>query len=125
MYCPNDQCPDHVEYGLRGEYRDGVVRCPKCQAELAPGSPPQQEVGPEPVPELPPLPKLSPGVQGGDLMVVETFHTEHEARLALSLLRVHGIVASVALDSCGAQIPGLASEPGRVCWYQRASLPRR
>jgi hypothetical protein len=84
-----------------------VVRCPKCQSELAPGSPPQTDQAPEPVPELPPLPRLSPGVEGGDLAVVETFHTEHEARLALSLLLVHGIVASVAQDSCGATDPGL------------------
>ena len=106
MYCPNDQCPDLVQYGLRGEYREGVVKCPKCQAELAPGSPPQPKER-EPGLELPPLPELAAGVEAGDLAVVETFHTEHEARLALSVLRTHGLFASVALDSCGGTDPGL------------------
>lgn len=30
MFCPNDECPDFVNTGLRSEYRDDVMVCPYC-----------------------------------------------------------------------------------------------
>lgn len=30
MYCPNPECPDLVEGGVRGEYVDGITQCPRC-----------------------------------------------------------------------------------------------
>ena len=30
MYCPNAECPDLVEGGVRGEYVDGIIECPRC-----------------------------------------------------------------------------------------------
>ncbi len=46
-------------------------------------------------------------VEPGEPAVVETFHTEHEARLAASALQAYGVLATVALDSCGGTDPGL------------------
>jgi len=34
--CPSDSCPSYVRFGRRGEYRDDVVLCGECGAELVP-----------------------------------------------------------------------------------------
>ena len=30
MFCPNDECPDFLNTGLRSEYRQDIFRCPYC-----------------------------------------------------------------------------------------------
>ena len=46
MHCPNDECPDFVAFGVRGEYREGLLRhLSKRKALLRPGGPP---TAPEP-----------------------------------------------------------------------------
>jgi len=34
MWCPNQECPDAIENGAPGEFRDGILRCPVCSAGL-------------------------------------------------------------------------------------------
>jgi hypothetical protein len=34
MYCPNDDCPDYLNTGLRSEYRDDISSCPFCGTGL-------------------------------------------------------------------------------------------
>ncbi len=34
MFCPNDNCPDLIEGGVRGEYVVGVTQCPTCGTPL-------------------------------------------------------------------------------------------
>lgn len=40
MFCPNDDCPDFVNTGLRSEYRDDIMRCPYCETPLVAAAPP-------------------------------------------------------------------------------------
>jgi len=45
MFCPNDQCPDFVNTGLRSEYRLDVTVCPYCGSHLVetrPDNPPRE-----------------------------------------------------------------------------------
>lgn len=39
MFCPNDECPDFVNTGLRSEYRDDIMRCPYCETPLVTTAP--------------------------------------------------------------------------------------
>jgi hypothetical protein len=39
MYCPNDECPDFLDTGLRAEYRDDIERCPYCRTALVAEAP--------------------------------------------------------------------------------------
>ena len=39
MYCPNPECPDLIEGGVRGEYVEGITQCPRCGAALVDGPP--------------------------------------------------------------------------------------
>jgi hypothetical protein len=34
MFCPNDECPDFINNGLRSEYRDDIMVCPFCGTNL-------------------------------------------------------------------------------------------
>lgn len=34
MFCPNNDCPDFLDTGLRAEYRDDVEVCPYCDTPL-------------------------------------------------------------------------------------------
>ena len=34
MFCPNPECPDLIEGGVRGEYVEGISVCPRCGAGL-------------------------------------------------------------------------------------------
>jgi hypothetical protein len=34
MFCPNDECPDFLDTGLRSEYRQDVTICPYCATPL-------------------------------------------------------------------------------------------
>ena len=40
MYCPNDECPDFLNTGLRSEYRLDITRCPYCETPLVSEAPP-------------------------------------------------------------------------------------
>lgn len=37
MFCPNPECPDLIESGVRGEYVEGISQCPTCQTLLVTG----------------------------------------------------------------------------------------
>jgi len=37
MYCPNPDCPDLIEGGIRGEYVEGITLCPRCGTRLVEG----------------------------------------------------------------------------------------
>jgi len=39
MYCPNDECPDFLDTGLRSEYRDDINDCPYCGTHLVSEAP--------------------------------------------------------------------------------------
>ena len=59
MYCTDLQCPDFLQWGVHGEYRQGITVCPKCGATLVTERPEPGRVGEaeEPVAtELPSLP---------------------------------------------------------------------
>ena len=100
MYCPNDDCPDFLKYGLRGEYRESLTTCPKCGAHLLPGSPLSDPGIPEPVQQD------APGFSG-PIVRVAAFLTQHEADLACSFLASQGIDAMVSSDNCGGLRPEL------------------
>jgi hypothetical protein len=34
MFCPNDECPDFLNTGLRAEYREDIPVCPFCGTTL-------------------------------------------------------------------------------------------
>lgn len=38
MFCPNPECPDLIESGVRGEYVEGITHCPTCGTHLVSGS---------------------------------------------------------------------------------------
>jgi hypothetical protein len=102
MYCTNPECPDFLQSGIHGEYREGLTVCPKCDAPLVPERPhpPASEV-----PEglvglaLPPLP--------GPLVALASFNFRQDADLVVSMLLANGVNAVVACDDCGALDPGL------------------
>jgi len=54
MYCPNDECPDHLATGLRAEYRDEVEHCPYCGTPLVTDAP-SVAVAADGNPERPPV----------------------------------------------------------------------
>ncbi len=45
MFCPNPECPDVVASGVAGEYREGIVACPVCGADLVAADPRLQPSG--------------------------------------------------------------------------------
>ncbi|MEN8165770.1 MAG: hypothetical protein ABFS37_16695 [Acidobacteriota bacterium] len=47
MYCPNPDCPDLIEGGVRGEYVEGITQCPRCGAALVAGSAPDLPISRE------------------------------------------------------------------------------
>jgi len=102
MYCPNEQCPDVLQWGIHGEYRDGITICPKCGMTLVQERP-QPEIAEgfeKPVtPQLPPVP--------GPLVTLAAFNYRHDADLAVSMLLANGISAVVAADDCGTLDPAL------------------
>jgi len=40
MFCPNDECPDFLNTGLRSEYRQDITICPFCATHLVALAPP-------------------------------------------------------------------------------------
>ena len=100
MFCPNRECPDFLESGEPGEYRDDVEICPKCGARLE---------------HAPPEPGGRPGEQnewggngaapGGPLVAVAWFEYRQDADLAASMLQANGIWAVVFADDGGGTLP--------------------
>jgi hypothetical protein len=87
MYCPNDDCSDFVANGIRGEYREGLTNCPRCNAALLPGSPPA---------------RVDPEVVGAERLVpIASFAFEYQANVAIAFLASNGIFAIVGADDCG------------------------
>ena len=46
MFCPNNECPDFANTGLRSEYRDDITVCPFCDTPLV-GYRPEDPIGDE------------------------------------------------------------------------------
>ena len=100
MFCPNRECLDFQESGAPGEYREGIVVCPKCGAHLVPEPPVLSEGG-------------GPGTEGGEehdavpgpLVAVASFNYHQDADLAASMLLANGVQAVVFADDCGGTDP--------------------
>ncbi len=98
MYCPNPNCPDVQESGEPGEYRDDVRACPKCGAELVPGTPSAERDGAGTGPE-------GDAEPDGPLVAVASFNYRQDAELAASFLQANGVEAGVFGDDCGGTDP--------------------
>ena len=100
MFCPSPECPDRLESGEPGEYRDGIFTCPRCGATLVPEHPfPEQE-------EEQPLPGFPAGDgDGGPPVEVASFNYRQDAELACSMLEANGVPAFVFGDDCGGVDP--------------------
>jgi len=123
MYCPNDECPDFVAYGVRGEYREGIATCPRCGAHLLPGSPAavsksSAKAGERERVELEPEDaafRREPRLEDRERFVpVARFDFEHEANVAVSFLASAGIEAIVTGDDCGRVDPILGFVTGGI-----------
>jgi hypothetical protein len=55
MFCPNDECPDFLNTGLRSEYRVDITTCPYCETHLVTEPP---TVGPPREDGLPAKPRV-------------------------------------------------------------------
>jgi len=100
VYCPNDECPDFITFGVRGEYREGLTTCPKCKGLLRRGGPPTA---------------AEPTVaEGRPLVAIASFEFEHQASLAVSFLASKGVVAVIAADDCGRIDPILGIVTGGI-----------
>ena len=98
MFCPDPECPDRLESGEPGEYREGIVTCPKCGAALVSTDPfPSEE---EPLPDVPIL-----NGQGDPPVEVASFNYRQDAELARSMLEANGVAAFVFGDDCGGVDP--------------------
>jgi len=78
MFCPNDECPDLLNTGIRAEYREDLSACPFCGAALVHWV---EEKPPQPEEEMPAPPRvaddevLEPVFESSDLpevMVIKT-----------------------------------------------------
>ena len=56
MFCPNDECPDYLNTGLRSEYRVDITNCPYCETYLVTEAPP---IGPTREDGHPPKPRVA------------------------------------------------------------------
>jgi len=102
MYCTDPQCPDFLQFGIHGEYREGITVCSKCGAMLVPELPMSQRVED---------PAESAAVQlsslPGPLVTLASFNYRQDAELAASMLLANGIQALLTGDDCGRVDPGL------------------
>ncbi len=106
MFCPNPECPDVLESGHPGEYREGIASCPKCGAALV--AEPPAEVVPAHAPENGPAVGTT---EAEEIVQVASFNFHHDADLVVSMLQASGIDALVLADDCGGVDPriGFAS----------------
>jgi len=56
VFCPNNECPDYLDTGLRAEYREDIAICPYCETPLVSFLP--EDPAPEPG-ELPTKPRVA------------------------------------------------------------------
>ncbi len=107
MYCPNPECLDFVEDGVRGEYVDTVSVCPKCGARLVAGPPPEEPSG---------QPEDAGASLGGreddPLVEVASFGYRQDAELAVSYLVARGLDAVELADDVGGVNPGVGFGTG-------------
>ena len=104
MYCPNPECLDFVEDGVRGEYVDTVTVCPKCGTRLVAGPPPDESsegAGPGGI-----------GREDDPLVEVASFGYRQDAELAVSYLVARGLDAVELADDVGGVNPGVGFGTG-------------
>jgi hypothetical protein len=73
MFCPNDECPDFVNSGLRSEYRDDVMTCPFCGSAMVAARPESPFPEVEGIIEKPPVADdeaMEPIIEATDLTEV-------------------------------------------------------
>ena len=107
MYCPNPECLDFIEDGVRGEYVDTVSVCPKCGTRLVAGPPPDESsAGAKGA--------LPGGIGREDDPPVEvaSFASRQDAELAAGSLVARGIEALVLADDAGGEFAGVGSGSG-------------
>jgi hypothetical protein len=100
VFCPNRDCLDFQESGAPGEYREGIVVCPKCGARLVPETPNlrgAEQTGSGSAEEE--------EAASGPLVVVASFNYRQDADLAASMLLASGVRAVVFADDCGGTDP--------------------
>ncbi len=83
MTCTNDECPDWIVLGTRGEYRQGVTECPRCGSLLVE----QFAAEPARTADDRSAPK-EPSILIGSRVVVARLNLRHEAELLRSVLVV-------------------------------------
>lgn len=72
MFCPNDECPDYLNTGLRSEYFNDVLICPYCDTPLVAERPPHASLDGG-NPEKPPVgidEAMEPVIEATDLSEV-------------------------------------------------------
>lgn len=97
MFCPNPECLDFQETGAPGEYREGIVSCPRCGSRLVP-EPPAPSGGERPAAE-------EQEDDPGPLVAVASFNYHQDADLVASMLLANGVEAAVFGDDCGGTDP--------------------
>lgn len=73
MFCPNDECPDFRNTGLRSEYREDITTCPYCRTHLVaqpPADAPTMEDGHPLKPRIADDEVMEPVIEATDLTEV-------------------------------------------------------
>jgi hypothetical protein len=119
VFCPNRDCPDFQESGAPGEYREGIVVCPKCGAQLV-SEPPALVEAEEPGSET----SEERDRDLGPLVVVASFNYHQDADLAVSMLLANGLRAAAFADDGGGTDPriGFGSRTGGMVPESQADL---
>lgn len=100
MFCPNRDCVDFKESGAPGEYREGILVCPRCGARLVP-DPPVLIEAEEPCGDSAEDGDVAPG----SFVVVAAFDFEQKADLVASMLLANGVQAVVFKTRYGGPNP--------------------
>jgi len=85
-HCANDSCPELLEHGIRGEFRDEISICPGCSLPLTDG----------PAPDLRPPPEWMELVEVASFTHVASAHVE---RAALEAAEIPAFVTDENLAS--------------------------
>lgn len=107
MYCPNPECLDFVEDGVRGEYVDTVSVCPKCGTRLVAGPPPDEPRGGAKA-----AGENAAGRENDPLVEVASFGYRQDAELAVSYLVARGLDAVELADDVGGVNTGVGFATG-------------
>lgn len=105
-FCANDECPNYVATGTRGEFVDGIFKCSDCGSVLVAQAPPVVE-------------------EKAQWVLLDRFTTSSEAHMAQNLLESEGIPATLADDHLNEINPLLAPAIGWVRLFVPAELEQQ